>query len=108
SNDDFTLSLLTNEEVLAMHREGSQVKELSDMNGILAVTSVNSRTGETYLAVFNRNNDDAPYSYNLESDLGLAGKHKVMTPWDGAKVGKVKELSGTLRPHACVLYKISK
>ena len=108
SNDEFTLSLLTNEEVLRMHREGSQVRELSDEDGILAVTSVNSRTGETYLAVFNRNNEDAPYSYSLENDLALKGKHKVMTPWDGQKLGKLREVSGTLRPHACVLYKISK
>ncbi|MBR7027603.1 MAG: glycoside hydrolase family 27 protein [Bacteroidales bacterium] len=108
SNDEFTLSLLTNEEVLKMHREGAGVHEVSDENGILAVSSTNSRTGEVYLAVFNKNNEQAPFSFSLEDALALKGAHKVVTMWDGQKVGKVRELSGTLQPHACVLYKISK
>jgi hypothetical protein len=91
-----------------MHREGTGVHEVSDENGILAVSSTNSRTGEVYLAVFNKNNDEAPFSFSLEDALALKGSHKVVTMWDGQKVGKVRELSGTLRPHACVLYKISK
>jgi hypothetical protein len=107
SNDDFTLSLLTNEEVLKMHREGTDVREFSDKDGILAVTSKNSRSGDVYLAVFNKNNEEAPFSFSLE-ELDLKGAHKVMTMWDGQKVGKVRELAGTLQPHACALYKISK
>ena len=108
SNDEFTLSLLTNEEVLKMHREGTGVHEVSDENGILAVSSTNSRTGEVYLAVFNKNNDETPFNFSLEDALALKGAHKVVTMWDGQKVGKVRELSGTLRPHACQLYEISK
>ena len=108
SIDEFTTSLLTNEEVLRMHREGSQVRELKDFGGILSITSVNGVSGDVYLAVFNRNNDEAAFSVSME-ELGLGGKaHKAVSLWDGQKTGRVKELAGTLRGHACVLYKIDR
>ena len=108
SNDEFTLSLLTNEEVLKMHREGTDVHEVSDENGILAVSSTNSRTGDIYLAVFNKNNEETSFNFNLEEALGLKGARKVTVLWEDQKIGRVRELTGSLRPHASFLFKISK
>lgn len=43
SNDDFTLSLLTNEEVLRMHRESTEVTQLFQNEEKVAITSRNSK-----------------------------------------------------------------
>lgn len=43
SNDEFTLSLLTNKEVLRMHREGTDVRQLFQQDGKAAITSGNEK-----------------------------------------------------------------
>lgn len=82
SLDDFTLSLLTNKEVLRMHREGSQVRPLYRRGDTVAITSVNSRSGERYLAVFNLG--ESPVSVSVApSELGLADGVPVTDLWTG-------------------------
>lgn len=108
SNDEFTLSLLTNEEVLAMHREGTDVTQLFHDGEKTAITSRNSRTDEVYLAIFNTKDDaEAEISVNLK-DLGLNGDCQVTELWTGRKLGEVSnDFSRKLRPHASGLYKFS-
>ncbi|MCD8042304.1 MAG: glycoside hydrolase family 27 protein [Tannerellaceae bacterium] len=110
SNDEFTLSLLTNEEVLKMHREGSEVRQLYQEDGKVAITSFNQNTGDVYLALINIS-DDKPQelSVSLSADLGFSGVVKVTEMWTGTELGqKEGVLKVTLAPHASVLYKINK
>lgn len=106
SNDEFTLSLLTNEEVLKMHREGTDVRQLFREEGKIAITSRNSNTNEVYLALFNIDNKkDLTININLK-DLGLNDKCKVTNLWTNESLGDAsKDFSQTLKPHACGLYK---
>ncbi len=104
--DDFTLSLLTNEEVLRMHRESTDVRQLFQQNGQLAVTSRNSRTSEVYLALFNIADDKTQTVSVTMKDLGLKGRHRVIDLWTGQSVGTVSKVSKKLAPHASVLYKL--
>lgn len=108
SNDDFTLSLLTNKEVLKMHREGTEVRQLYQKDGKVAITSRNKKTGDQYLALFNIADGNAPVKVSVDlKDLGLE-ECKVMDLWKGQNVGKATgTLSVDLNPHACVLYKLS-
>lgn len=53
SNDDFTLSLLTNKEVLKMHREATDVSRVFQDEEKVAITSRHPVTGDIYLALFN-------------------------------------------------------
>ncbi|MBC8083755.1 MAG: NPCBM/NEW2 domain-containing protein [Hymenobacter sp.] len=53
SNDAFTLSLLTNAAVLAMHRESRNNRQLFRRDNLIAWTADDSKTGDKYLAVFN-------------------------------------------------------
>lgn len=92
SLDPFTLSLLTNREVLRMHREGTDVKQLYRDGDVVAVTSVNSLTGEHYLAVFNLGETQADVKIPTSSARDL---------WTGERV---KSRRITLRPHACRLF----
>lgn len=105
--DDFTLSLLTNDDVLRMHREGTAVRQLFSEDGRVAITSRNAKTGETYLALFNiADGKQQTVSVKLK-DLKLNGKRDVTDMWTGKAVGrKSGKVSATLKPHACVLYKI--
>lgn len=107
SNDAFTLSLLNNKQVLKMHREGTDVKQLFMQNGQLAVTSRNNKTGERYLALFNIGDENAAdISVNLK-DLGLSGKVKVKELWNGKAVAQTGEvITRSIAPHASVLLSI--
>jgi alpha-galactosidase len=51
--DDFTLSLLTNDEVLAVNQRSSGNRPLSDHDGLIAWTALDPSSGDHYLAVFN-------------------------------------------------------
>lgn len=111
SNDAFTLSLLTNKEVLAMHREGTDVRQLFQKDGKVAITSRNSKTGETYLALFNISDGNEPMNISIPlKDLKIDKNNATLSNlWTGKKM-KVTDgnVSATLQKHACVLYKIGK
>lgn len=111
SNDPFTLSLLTNKEVLRMHREGTDVRQLFQENGKLAVTSRNSKTGETYLAVFNLQDDtDTVIKIDFAAldgaGINNAGKMAVNL-WTGDHIDLSTLSEGIpLAPHSCILLSI--
>ncbi len=104
SNDAFTLSLLSNKDVLKMHKEGTNVRQLFMKDGKVAVTSRNSKTGETYLALFNINDKEmASVDVDLK-ELGINGKYYAKDLWTGEKLsGTGLNFSQKLFPHACKL-----
>jgi alpha-galactosidase len=108
SLDSFTQSLLTNKAVLAMHREGRDVRQLFQKDGLVAVTSSNPRTKETYLAVFNLSDSKEPVDIPVAlADLGIHKKVRVKNLWTGEDLGSIREkLSATLSGHSCRLYVI--
>lgn len=107
SNDEFTLSLLTNKNVLKMHAESSNVRQLYAENDKRAVTSQNVRTNTSYLALFNISDS---LSLDLDvrlADLGLADSVKVADMWSGQDVGVCKDVfTQRLLPHASGLFEI--
>ncbi len=108
SNDAFTLSLLTNKDVLKMHREGSKVRQLFQKDKKVAITSRNPKTGEVYLALFNLSDEKEGQKIGVNlADLGIKGKCSVTDMWSGKKKGVFsKEFSGVFCSHACGLYKL--
>ncbi|MGJ1317846.1 glycoside hydrolase family 27 protein [Sphingobacterium spiritivorum] len=106
SNDAFTLSLLTNKEVLKMHRESTDVRQVFRQNGKVAITSKNQKTGDTYLAIFNLNKENTDITINI-SDLGLNGTVTATDLWNRKNHFKVKEkLIKKLRPHSAMLFRL--
>ncbi len=106
--DPFTLSLLTNQAILKMHKDGTDVKELFNDGKKLAVASKDKKTGANYLAVFNISDEKQKIQVPLSS-MGVQGTRKAMLLWSGKQVGKVKgKINTELNPHACALYKLSK
>ena len=107
SNDAFTLSLLNNKEILKMHREGTAVRQLFMENGKVAITSINAKTGEHYLALFNLN-DKETATINVDlAALGITGSYKVKELWNN-KISKSSESSFAqqILPHASKVFSI--
>lgn len=106
SNDVFTLSLLTNKEVLKMHRESTNIKQLFQKDGKVAVTSKNPNDGSIYLALFNISDINDEKVVVQLSDLGIKNAD-VTNMWTGKKIGTVEdEVAVTLKAHASLLYKL--
>lgn len=107
SCDDFTLSLLTNEEVLRMHRESVDIRMLYRENDKVAITSRHPQTGEVYLALFNTSDKEISVGVELKQ-LGLEGKIEATNLWNGKSLGKFSgKIEQKLRSHASILCKIS-
>jgi hypothetical protein len=107
SNDKFTLDLLTNKEVLKMHSESTEVRQLYRMGEKIAITSKNKKTNSTYLALFNISDS---ISQNVEvklSDLGFNNDAKITNLWSGEEVGLFRDnFIQNLSAHASGLYMI--
>ena len=107
SNDAFTLSLLTNKEVLRMHSESSGVRMLYAEQDKVAITSDNKKLNLKYLALFNLSDS---LSSDLEvdlSDFGFAGNTQITNMWTGEVVGSDRDVFvQNLKPHASGLYKV--
>ena len=109
SNDAFTLSLLTNKNVLKMHKEGTEVRQLFQQDKKLAITSRNRKTGEVYLALFNLSdeNNKRKVEVNL-SEIGMQ-ECSATDLWSGKKTGFYSgKISAELPPHASLLLKLKK
>ncbi|PZD93238.1 alpha-galactosidase [Paenibacillus sambharensis] len=106
-NDDWTLSLLTNEEVLHLHRTGREARQLYREGDRVAWVS-GSEDGSTYVALFNAGDEPAEVSVTLEQ-LGLSGTGvKARDLWQREDLGTVDgKLSKQLQPHASMLVKLT-
>ena len=107
SADAWTLSLLTNREVLAVDQEssGNRVAFSSER---AAVWTARAEAGEAsyYVAVFNRTAaaQDARYAWK---ELGLAeGKYAVRDLWEHQDLGAAESLAARVPAHGCVLYRL--
>ena len=108
SNDEFTLSLLTNKDVLKMHRESIGVRQLYQQEGKVAITSQNPNTGEIYLALFNISGQEEPMSVEVDlAELGIDGNCAVTDLWSGESLGNFSgNFSQNLSAHCSGLYSL--
>ena len=107
-NDDFTLSLLTNKEVLKMHRESTDVRQLFNEDGKMAIVSKNPNSGDMYLALFNISDNNEPLDFTVDmAGLGYIGEYALINLWTGEDFGNISgEYKTKLSAHASVLYKV--
>jgi len=107
-NDEWTTSLLTNPEVIAVDQHSTANRPLITTNDA-AIWSAKPEDGKGhYLAIFNRS--EAAKDIALEwNELGLtAGKgYGLRDLWEHKDLGSARSLKLKLQPHACVLYRTS-
>lgn len=104
-NDDWTLSLLTNTEVMNINQNSSQNRMVYRKDEKVAWTAKDSE-GNTVVALFNLNNEEAGVSLSLD-ELELEGTFKVRNIWERTECGEVtKEISYKLPAHGALFLKI--
>lgn len=120
--DDFTLGLLTNDEIievnqdplgisarLVQEKDGVQVwkKPLSDGTFALGFfyTEEFGKTPQTYF----RWENEKPIAYTVDlNSLGLNGKYQLRDVWQQKNLGKIKnQISMTIPHHGVKFYKLS-
>lgn len=108
SSDDFTYSLLTNPEVLAVNQHSSNGHESYHQGNTVAWTAEAPGGTAKYVSITNLGDTDAPVDIPWK-DLDVAyAKPAVRDLWAHKDGGKVDRVKVTLRPHASMLWKVSK
>lgn len=105
-NDDFTLSLLTNEEILKMHRQGEEAHQIYRTEKACVWKSRDWEDGSVYVALFNLSDREAPVSACFE-ELDISGKFTVRDLWAGQDIGtENQKLEALIGPHGAAVYKL--
>jgi alpha-galactosidase len=104
--DRFTLSLLTNQEVLAVDQHSSGNRLLFTRGNQIAWVADVPRTRQKYVALFNLGESPEEITVSWR-ELGLAGKVPVRDLWNKRNLGTFgKEFSARIAPHGAGLYRI--
>lgn len=107
--DPFTLSLLTNSEVIAVDQDalGKQAAPVAK-HGNVEVWAKPMENGSIAVGLFNRG-DEATTVTALWSDLGIHGKRTVRDLWRQKDVGKFNhELHTQVGPHGAEMFLLEK
>jgi len=114
-NDEWTLSLLDNPEVLAVNQGGAKPRPIEIEGRPIGIRSrpavvwaSEASDGSTYVALFNIG--EAPIEVGATwAELELSGRMSVRDLWEHKDLASVEgRVAATLPPHASVLYRLSK
>jgi hypothetical protein len=108
--DDFTLSLLTNDEVLAVNQRSENNRQLfRTADGLVAWIAGVPGSADQYLAVFNTR-DKAPASVPVSlPDLGFTAPARIRDLWTHKDLGTFSDaFSSEVPPHGARLFRVSR
>jgi hypothetical protein len=113
--DEFTLSLLTNDEVLAVNQHSQNNRQLFRNEDLIAWTADVPGSGDKYLAVFNARNapKDAPKNASVAVpvkllDLGITGPARLRDLWSGKDLEPIRVGFAPEVPfHGAALFRLS-
>jgi len=106
--DEFTLNLLTNDEVLEVNQDplGCQAGRIVQ-NGMLEVLAKDMEDGSKAVGLFNRGSREQSITVKW-SDLGLKGEQTVRDLWHQKDIGKYTgQFQADVGRHGVVLVKIA-
>ncbi|MGA8439234.1 MAG: glycoside hydrolase family 27 protein [Candidatus Sulfotelmatobacter sp.] len=107
SADEWTTSLLTNSEVIAVDQNSIDSRLVSKTNKTVIWSSKTTKASGYYLAIFNIAPDPQDLHFAWK-DLGLqATAYQVRDLWEHHDLGAAQSLDLKLPSHACVLYRLS-
>ena len=104
--DEFTMKLLTNEDILSMHLNARHSHQIfrRKMNGTeFIVWMAQSAKGGSYVAVFNAGEEDGTLCLPL-SELEIYDKINLKELWTGEESSAETKLDVTLKKHAAKAY----
>jgi hypothetical protein len=107
-NDEFTLALLTNDEVLAVNQNSTNNRQLFNTNNTVAWLADVPHSKDKYLALFNTAPGPEPHDISVSfAEIGFTGSAKVRDLWNhkdlGAVTGKVTQ---TINSHGAGFYRL--
>ncbi|MBO9597806.1 MAG: glycoside hydrolase family 27 protein [Cohnella sp.] len=104
-NDEWTLSLLTNRDVLNMHRNSTGARLLHRDGDAIAWTAEGDQ-GEIYVALFNTGDTAQEVSVSL-AELNVKASRSCKDLWSGNKLGTITErVAATIPPHGATLFRL--
>ena len=107
-NDAFTLSLLNNDEVLAVNQKASSSKQLFANGNQVAWMAELPGSNAKYIAVFNIGDTDEEQVRVNWADLGLPKNCVVRNLWAKKDLGTVAEgRAFGVKPHASEFYRLT-
>lgn len=109
-NDEWTLSLLTNDEYMKMHRTsyGAHQHSRNEKNGKGDIIWISNGKGCKYAVLFNTRDKEATVKLNLTEILMPDEKYNVYDIWNKKTFSDVKNtFKTTIAPHGAGLYKIT-
>ncbi len=114
ASDAWTMSLITNAEVLAVNQKSRANRQLFHANGLAAWTAESADGKARYVAVFNTSDrgahgPEAGIAVPVRlADAGLAGKVVVTDVWSGKRLGIFSGEFAPLVPyHGAGLYRLT-
>lgn len=107
--DEFTLRLLTNDEVLDISQDPlGKAARRTLTRDLLDVWVKDLEDGSKAIGFFNRSREPLQATIDLKA-LGLSGKYSVRDLWKRADVGSVdQEITVSPPPHGVQLYKLTR
>lgn len=109
SNDAFTLSLLTNKEVLEVNQHSKNNRELFARENLIAWIADADRGRHKYLAVFNIGDEPEPAKITVSlKEIGFNGDCRVRNLWKKENLGVIRaELVTVVPRHGAQLFKLT-
>jgi alpha-galactosidase len=106
SCDEWTLSLLTNPEVIEVDQHSRERRQVLSRDNAVVWTARPESGDEYYVAVFNVGEGEQTLRYEWK-DLGMEpGGYQVRDLWTATNLQSAHDLTVTLKAHASVLYKV--
>jgi hypothetical protein len=107
SADEWTISLLTNPEVLAVDQHSKRNRPVISTEKTVIWLADSSTNDGSYVAVFNISGSQTALRYEWK-ELGLSSNaYQLRDLWEHKDLGAADFLTVTLPPHASVLYRMS-
>ena len=108
-NDEFTLSLLTNKEVMNVENNSTNNHELFRNQHVICWVADDPKTGDKYVALFNPSDNAEPVKASIKlSDLDFSGACKVKDLWNKKDLGKFNsEFAADINKHGAMLFRVS-
>lgn len=105
--DEWTKSILTNDEVLALLKNSRNAHQVVRRNDLIVWTA-QDRQGGQYVAAFNIANWDDVFAVSLEQ-MGLEGKYLVRDLWEKENAGEAEgRMAVKIKSHDAKLYHLTK
>jgi len=105
-NDEFTTSLITNEEVIRVNQHTTNNREISFKNGLSIWTADDNENKAKYIAILNTSDKAADVTCTAK-ELGVTAQSTVHDLWKKLELGQVgKGLVISIPAHGAMLYSI--